>query len=196
MKSEIDGVLEGVSSRLRELRTKRGRTLLQLAEETGISSSTLSRLESGIRRPTLDLLIRLAAAYGASLDDIVGAPQIADPRIHPKTFYRDGKAIIPLTKQNPDVIAFKMLLPGHSPDSAVPQKVHEGYDWIYVLSGRLRLAIGDEEIQLSPGEAAEFDTRRPHGFVSASLEPAEVINLLSRQGERVHVHGHGEATYR
>jgi transcriptional regulator with XRE-family HTH domain len=196
MKSEIDGVLEGVSSRLRELRTKRGRTLLQLAEETGISSSTLSRLESGIRRPTLDLLIRLAAAYGASLDDIVGAPQIADPRIHPKTFYRDGKAIIPLTKQNPDVIAFKMLLPGHPPDSAVPQKVHEGYDWIYVLSGRLRLAIGDEEIQLSPGEAAEFDTRRPHGFVSASLEPAEVINLLSRQGERVHVHGHGEATYR
>lgn len=84
-----------------------------------------------------------------------------------------------------------MLLPGHAPDSPVPQKVHEGYDWIYVLSGRVRLAIGDEEIHLGPGEAAEFDTRRPHGFVSASMQPAEVINLFSRQGERVHVHGHG-----
>ena len=192
MDDEIEAVLDGVSDRLRSLRAKSGRTLADLSQQTGISVSTLSRLESGLRRPTLDLLIRLAAAYGASLDDVVGAPQIADPRIHPKTFYRDGKAIIPLTKQNPDVIAFKILLPGHPPASPVPQKVHEGYDWIYVLSGHIRLAIGDEETALGPGEAAEFDTRKPHGFVSASMEPAEIINLLSRQGERVHVHSHGE----
>ena len=191
MDDEIEAVLDGVADRLRELRSKSGRTLADLSGQTGVSVSTLSRLESGLRRPTLDLLIRLAAAYGASLDDVVGAPQIADPRIHPKTFYRDGKAIIPLTKQNPDVIAFKMLLPGHPPDSAVPTKVHGGYDWIYVLSGHVRLAIGDDETLLSPGEAAEFDTRKPHGFVSASMEPAEIINLLSRQGERVHVHSAG-----
>jgi mannose-6-phosphate isomerase-like protein (cupin superfamily) len=140
----------------------------------------------------LDLLIRLAAAYGASLDDLVGAPQIADPRIHPKTFYRDGRAVIPLTKQNPDVHAFKMLLPGHAFESPVPTKIHPGYDWIYVLSGHIRLVIGTEETRLGPGEAAEFDTRLPHGFVSASMEPAEIINLLSRQGERVHLHSHDE----
>jgi transcriptional regulator with XRE-family HTH domain len=187
---QIEAVLDGVADRLRELRNKSGRTLAELSAQTGVSISTLSRLESGLRRPTLDLLIRLATAYGASLDDVVGAPQIADPRIHPKTFYRDGKAIIPLTRQNPDVVAFKMLLPGHPPDSAIPRKVHEGYDWIYVLSGHVRLAIGDDETLLSAGEAAEFDTRKPHGFVSASMEPAEVINLLSRQGERVHVNSH------
>lgn len=192
MDDEIDAVLGGVAGRLRELRSKSGRTLVELSGQTGVSVSTLSRLESGLRRPTLDLLIRLAAVYGASLDDVVGAPQIADPRVHPKTFYREGKAIIPLTKQNPDVIAFKMLLPGHPLSSPVPTKVHEGYDWIYVLSGQVRLAIGDDETLLSAGEAAEFDTRRPHGFVSASMEPAEIINLLSRQGERVHVHSHGD----
>jgi transcriptional regulator with XRE-family HTH domain len=184
---EIEAVLDGVADRLRRLRVASGRTLAEMSGQTGVSVSTLSRLESGLRRPTLDLLIRLAAAYGASLDDVVGAPQIADPRIHPKTFYRDGKAIIPLTKQNPDVIAFKMLLPGHPIDDPVPVKVHGGYDWIYVLSGRIRLVIGDDETQLGAGEAAEFDTRKPHGFVSASMEPAEIINLLSRQGERVHV---------
>jgi transcriptional regulator with XRE-family HTH domain len=189
---EIEAVLDGVADRLRNLRSKSGRTLADLSQQTGISVSTLSRLESGLRRPTLDLLIRLAAAYGASLDDVVGAPQIADPRISPKAFYRDGKAIIPLTKQNPDVIAFKILLPGQPSDTPVPQKVHEGYDWIYVLSGRIRLAIGGEETLLGPGEAAEFDTRKPHGFISASMEPAEIINLLSRQGERVHVHSHGD----
>jgi transcriptional regulator with XRE-family HTH domain len=193
MDDEIEAVLDGVADRLGELRARSGRTLAELSAQTGVSISTLSRLESGLRRPTLDLLIRLAAAYGASLDDLVGAPQIADPRIHPKPFYREGRAIIPLTKQNPDVIAFKMLLPGHSPDAPVPQKVHAGYDWIYVLSGRVRLAIGDDETVLVPGEAAEFDTRRPHGFVSASMQPAEVINLLSRQGERVHVHSEGDS---
>lgn len=184
---EIEAVLDGVADRLRRLRGASGRTLSEMSAHTGVSVSTLSRLESGLRRPTLDLLIRLASAYGASLDDLVGAPQIADPRIHPKTFYRDGRAIIPLTKQNPDVIAFKMLLPGHPAADPVPVKVHGGYDWIYVLSGRIRLLIGDDETLLGAGEAAEFDTRKPHGFVSASMEPAEIINLLSRQGERVHV---------
>lgn len=184
----VEAVLDGVADRLRRLRAVGGRTLAQLSAETGISVSTLSRLESGLRQPTLDLLIRLAAAYGASLDDLVGAPQIADPRVRPKTFYRDGRAIIPLTRDNPDVLAFKMLLPGHDPGTPVPRKVHAGFDWIYVLSGRIRLVIGDAETLLGPGEAAEFDTRRPHGFVSAGREPAEVINLLSRQGERVHLH--------
>ncbi|GAA4063525.1 helix-turn-helix domain-containing protein [Agromyces indicus] len=188
---DLGRMLDGVAPRLRALRTRRGLTLGELSEQTGISVSTLSRLESGGRRPTLDLLIRLAAVYRASLDDLVGAPQIADPRIHPKPFYRDGKAIIPLTRSNPDVVAFKMVLPGHSPDEPVAQSVHDGYDWVYVLSGRIRLALGDDELVLERGEAAEFDTRTPHGMASASLEPAEILNLLSPQGERAHVRGAG-----
>ncbi len=191
---DLDGMLDAVAPRLRALRHRRGLTLAELAAETGISTSTLSRLESGLRRPTLDLLIRLAAAYRASLDDLVGAPQIADPRVHPKPFYRDGKAIIPLTRSNPDVHAYKMVLPGHPPDEPVEQRAHEGYDWVYVLSGRVRLALGDEELVLEPGEAAEFDTRVPHGTASASLESAEVINLLSTQGERVHLRGGAAAS--
>ena len=65
--------------------------------------------------------------------------------------------------------------------------MHGGFDWVYVLSGRIRLVIGGDETVMGAGEAAEFDTRKPHGFVSASMEPAEIINLLSKQGERVHV---------
>jgi len=186
----VDRMLDGVGARLRALRARRGLTLAELAEQTGISVSTLSRLESGGRRPTLDLLVRLAGVYRASLDDLVGAPQIADPRVHPKPFFRGGRAIIPLTRSNPDVHAFKMVLPGHPPEEPVEQRAHEGYDWIYVLSGRVRLALGDEELVLEPGEAAEFDTRVLHGHASASAtEPAEVLNLLSTQGERVHLRG-------
>ncbi|MDR5699633.1 helix-turn-helix domain-containing protein [Agromyces aerolatus] len=189
--AELDRMLDGVAPRLRALRARRDLTLAELSAQTGISVSTLSRLESGGRRPTLDLLVRLAAVYRASLDDLVGAPQIADPRIHPKAIYRNGRAMIPLTRSNPDLHAFKMVLPGHPPGEPVEQRSHGGYDWIYVLSGRVRLALGDEEFVLEAGEAAEFDTRTPHGTASASLEPAEILNLLTPQGERVHVRGPG-----
>ncbi|THG32117.1 helix-turn-helix transcriptional regulator [Glaciibacter flavus] len=182
-----DTTLDKVAGRLRALRQWRELTLADLSEQTGISVSTLSRLESGARKPALDLLMRLAGVYRVSLDDLVGAPQIADPRIRPRPFYRNGRAIIPLTRDNPDVSAFKIVLPGHDPDAPVEQRAHEGYDWVYVLSGRVRLALGDEEIVLDAGEAAEFDTRLPHGHASASQEPAEIISLLSTQGERVHV---------
>ncbi|MRG60646.1 helix-turn-helix domain-containing protein [Agromyces sp. CFH 90414] len=184
---DADVVLDAVAPRLRALRQRRGLTLAELSEATGISVSTLSRLESGGRRPTLDLLIRLAGVYRASLDDLVGAPQIADPRIRPKPFFRNGRAIIPLTRENPDVHAYKIVLPGHPPGEPVPQRTHEGYDWVYVLSGRIRLAIGGQEVVMGPGEAAEFDTRLPHGHASASEEPAEILSLLSTQGERVHL---------
>jgi transcriptional regulator with XRE-family HTH domain len=184
--------LDEVGPRLRALRNRRGLTLAELSTRTGISVSTLSRLESGARRPTLELLMRIAAVHRASLDDLVGAPQLADPRIRPRPFYRDGKAIIPLTRETPGLHAYKMVLPGHPPDAPVPQRAHEGYDWLYVLSGRVRLALGDDELVLGPGEAAEFDTRVPHGTASASLEAAEVLNLLSAQGERVHLRTDGE----
>ena len=94
---DVERTLDGVAARLRGLRTRRGLTLAELSDRTGISVSTLSRLESGGRKPTLDLLMRLATAYRASLDDLVGAPQIADPRIRPKPVFRNGRAIIPLS---------------------------------------------------------------------------------------------------
>ena len=96
-----DTTLGKVAGRLRALRQRRELTLADLSEQTGISVRTLSRLESGARKPALDLLMRLASVYRVSLDDLVGAPQIADPRIRPRPFYRNGRAIIPLTRDNP-----------------------------------------------------------------------------------------------
>ena len=75
---ELHEVLAGVGPRLRSLRRARAVTLAQLAEETGISLSTLSRLESGRRKPTLELLLPLAKAYGVPLDELVGAPATGD----------------------------------------------------------------------------------------------------------------------
>jgi transcriptional regulator with XRE-family HTH domain len=183
---ELESVLNAVGSRLRTLRTERGGTLAQLSEATGISVSTLSRLESGQRKPTLELLLPLARAHRVPLDELVGAPPTGDPRIHPRPFSWHGRTIIPLSRQPGGLQAYKQNLPP-GPDPVGEPRVHEGYDWFYVLSGRVRLVLGSNDLVLRKGEAAEFDTRVPHWFGNATDRPAEILALFGPQGERMHV---------
>ncbi|GAA0494671.1 helix-turn-helix domain-containing protein [Streptomyces sp. NPDC046215] len=181
----IADTLAGVGPRLRRLRTRRGVTLAGLAEATGISKSTLSRLESGQRRPSLELLLPIAQAHQVPLDELVGAPDTADPRVHLAPRQVHGKTVVPLSSRPGPLQALKVTIPGtrQAPDP----RVHEGYEWLYVLSGRLRLLLGDHDLVLGPGEVAEFDTRLPHWFGSADENPVEILSLLGRQGERMHV---------
>jgi transcriptional regulator with XRE-family HTH domain len=179
--------LDGVATRLRHLRRRRGHTLTELAERTGVSLSTLSRLESGQRRPTLDLLLPLARIYEVTLDDLVGVPAPKDPRVHPKPFRRGGVTYVPLSRRRDDLVAFTSIHPGQTGKQPIRQVTHPGHDWFYVLRGELRLALGDREHVLRAGEAAEFDTRIPHGLASATGEPVEALNLMSPQGHRVHL---------
>jgi transcriptional regulator with XRE-family HTH domain len=183
----LDNVLEAVGPRLRALRIERGTTLAQLSESTGISVSTLSRLESGQRRPTLELLLPLARAHQVQLDELVDAPPTGDPRIYQKPIMRHGTVHIPLSRRPGGLQAFKQILPEGYPGGDVEQKTHEGYDWVYVLSGRLRLKLGDQDFVLKEGEAAEFDTRVPHWFANPGPGPTEILSLYGPQGERMHV---------
>ncbi|GAA3141603.1 helix-turn-helix domain-containing protein [Nonomuraea roseoviolacea] len=184
---EGDAVLAAVGPRLRALRRQRGATLSQLAETTGISVSTLSRLESGGRRPTLELLLPLAKAYQVSLDDLVGAPATGDPRVRPQPIVRHGVTFLPLTRRSGGLQAFKQILPPGTPYGHDEPQTHEGYEWLYVLSGRLRLRLAEHDLLLTAGEAAEFDTHLPHLISNPGPEPAEVLNLFGPQGERLHV---------
>jgi transcriptional regulator with XRE-family HTH domain len=184
--SANDDVIAAVGPRLRALRQQRNGTLAALSETTGISVSTLSRLESGQRRATLELLLPLARAYQVPLDELVGAPPTGDPRVYARPITRFGQSILPLSRQATGMQAFKHVIaagPVRTPD---PQS-HAGYEWLYVLSGRLRLVLGEHDLILPPGEAAEFDTRLPHWFGSADGEAVEFLSIFGPQGERVHV---------
>ncbi|WP_329062132.1 helix-turn-helix domain-containing protein [Streptomyces sp. NBC_01429] len=180
-------VLTGVGPRLRAIRRDRGTTLSRLSEVTGISLSTLSRLESGQRKPTLELLLPLAKAYGVQLDELVNAPRTGDPRVHFRPFTRHGMTFLPLTRHLGGVQAYKLIIPaGRQLQGEPEQKVHEGYEWMYVLAGRLRLFLGEHDLTLTPGEVVEFDTRTPHAWTSAGPEAVEVLSLFGPQGERMH----------
>jgi transcriptional regulator with XRE-family HTH domain len=183
----LDRVLTEVGPRLRALRQERDTTLAELSATTGISVSTLSRLESGRRRATLELLLPLARAYQVPLDELVGAPSAGDPRIHPRPFTRQGMTIFPLTRRAGGLQAFRhVIAPTRAPKNPEP-KTHEGYEWLYVLSGRLRLVLGQHDLVLTAGEVAEFDTRVPHWFGNVGPEPVEFLTLFGPQGERMHV---------
>jgi transcriptional regulator with XRE-family HTH domain len=187
MDDDLDGVLGGVGPRLRALRQQRGTTLADLSAGTGISVSTLSRLESGQRRPTLELLLPLSRIHQVPLDELVGAPSTGDPRVHPRPISRNGMTLWPLTRRPGGLQAYRALIPRGVRSGEPEQKSHEGYEWIYVLSGRLRLVLGEHDVVLTPGEVAEFDTHVPHWFGNTGEEPTEVLLLFGPQGERMHV---------
>ncbi|WP_019869060.1 helix-turn-helix domain-containing protein [Salinispora oceanensis] len=191
MDGDLNQALDAVGPRLRALRRQRGTTLTDLSAETGVSVSTLSRLESGTRRPTLELLLPLARAHGVTLDALVGAPPTGDPRIHLRPVTRHGMTVLPLTRRVGGIQAFKLVIPisKREPDP----KTHDGYEWLYVLNGRLRLLLGEHDLVLAPGEAAEFDTRVPHWFGVAEDQPVEILSLFGQQGERAHLRARPKA---
>ncbi|MEU0548351.1 XRE family transcriptional regulator [Micromonospora sp. NPDC005979] len=196
MANDDNAALAAVGPRLRALRHQRGTTLTQLADLTGISVSTLSRLESGSRKPTLELLLPLARAYQVALDELVDAPATGDPRVRPKPIVIHGVTHLPLTRRPGGLQAFKQIFPPDPAAGGRTPQVHEGYEWLYVLSGRLRLVLGDRDLILTHGEVAEFDTRIPHLIMNPGPGTAEALSLFGPQGERLHVRARPAATER
>ncbi|WP_280254248.1 helix-turn-helix domain-containing protein [Nocardia abscessus] len=187
MDPETNDVLDAVGPRLRALRRDRGITLADLAVRTGVSESTLSRLESGQRRASLELLLPLARTYDVPLDELVGAPRTGDPRIHLKPVRRFGMIFVPLSRRPGGTQAFKMIIPARPEPLEPTPQTHEGFEWLYVLNGRLRLVLGERDLTLSAGEAAEFDTSLPHWLGSADGGVVELLILFGPQGMRAHV---------
>ena len=162
-------------------------TLAELSAATGISPSTLSRLESGQRRPNLELLLPLARAHGVPLDELVGAPAIGDPKIHLRPYKAWGRTIVPLSNRTEGIQAFKQIVPAVRRQEKPQLKTHDGFEWVYVIEGQLRLIVGEVDLILVAGEAAEFDTRVGHWSGSADGSLVEYLCLFSKQGERLHL---------
>ncbi len=179
-----------VRRRLRELRVERGLTLQQVAARASIDLSTLSRLESGKRRLALDHVPALAQALGVSTDALLGAAPVLDPRVRGEPRHIGGLTLWPLTRRGPagGLHAYRVHIGAErrTPPEVLP--VHDGQDWLYVLRGRLRLLLGEQDLVIEPGEAVEFTTWTPHWF-GVVEEPVEAIMLVGPHGERLHLHG-------
>ncbi len=183
--AEPNEIEQVVRTRLRSLRRTLGLSLDELALRTNLSPSTISRVETGKRTISLDVLLPLAAALQVDLDALLDVRGDDDVVIRPAPSTSGARTTWMLSRPNASTIAIKLRLEpsGRMPD----QRVHPGHDWFFVLEGRVRLSLGEREIVVETGEAAEFGTMTPHAFAAVD-GPAEVIMIFDRDGQRAHVH--------
>ena len=176
-----------VRRRLRELRAEQGLTLQQVSERANVDISMLSRLESGKRRLALDHIPGLAAALGVSADDLLrGAPPV-DPRVRTEPATYDLLTVWPLTnRQVGGLRTVKVRIDRKRRKPPARLRVHDGHDWMYVVKGRLRLILGDQDLVIEPGEAVEFSTWMPHWFGVVD-EAVELLAVFGAHGERTHL---------
>lgn len=173
-----------IRRRLRAAREARGLSLEAVARAAAMAPSTLSRLETGKRRLAVDHLAPLARALGTTVDALLAPEPPVDPRVRRRARTVDGMRILPLSHEGSGgPQAYHLTLPVRGEPEP---RTHEGHEWLYVLSGRVRLVLGDEDLVLEPGDAAEFSTWTPH-WMSAVGAPAEILTLMGSHGERAHL---------
>lgn len=179
-------VEEVVRSRLRGLRVALGWSLDGLAARTHLSASTISRIETGKRGISLDVLHTLSTALQTDMAALLDATAEDDVVIRPVATAAEGRTVWPLTRNRgtSSAVALKMRLEPSAP--AREPRVHPGHDWFFVLSGTVVLTLGDRQLLVAEGEAAEFSTMTPHGF-AAHEGPAELIMIFDRDGQHAHL---------
>jgi transcriptional regulator with XRE-family HTH domain len=179
---EIEGV---VRTRLRSLRTTLGLSLDELSARTNLSASTISRIETGKRSISLDVLLPLATALQIDLDALLEVRDDGDVVIRPAVTSSPDRTTWMLSRPTGSTTAIKLRL--QPAERSEDQRVHPGQDWFFVLEGRVRLSLGEREITVEAGEAAEFNTMTPHA-IAAIDGPAELIMIFDRDGLKAHVH--------
>jgi transcriptional regulator with XRE-family HTH domain len=182
--AELANDEDRIRRRLRAIREERGLSLEAVARAAAMSPSTLSRLETGKRRLAVDHLAPLARALETTVDELLAPDPPADPRVRRRARTVDGMRILPLHHEGgTGPRAYHLVVPERGEPSP---RTHDGHEWLYVLAGRVRLVLGDEDLVLEPGDAAEFSTLTPH-WMSGLGGPAEVLTLMGSHGERAHL---------
>ncbi len=170
-----------LGTRLQDLRTGRGWTLDELARQAGLSKSYLSRIEDGERQPSLASLLSLTQAYGIALAALFAEP--AEDDTHCAVFRAgalppqlgNGLTYTPLSRPEraANMQPIRVTVPADREGDEMYR--HDGEEWLFVLSGTLRLALADEVHTLRPGDSAHFDARVPHRLSALHGTDAELI---------------------
>lgn len=183
--AELNEIEQVVRTRLRSLRNTLGLSLDELAARTNLSPSTISRVETGKRTISLDILLPLATALQVDLEALLDVRSDDDVVIRPAPNRSGGRTTWMLSRPTASTIAIKMRI---EPTRKVQeQRVHPGHDWFFVITGQVRLSLGEREVTVQAGESAEFATMTPHSFAAID-GPAELIMIFDRDGQRAHVH--------
>ena len=175
---------ELVRSRIRAIRQHLGWSLDDLAARSGVGASTISRIETGHRSISFDVLVPLARELDVSIDELVTTGRNDDIVIHPEPTHWPGMTMWSLSRPGSSLQAVKIHFAADAPKPE-PQ-IHPGHDFMFVLSGTVRLTLGAAEHTVSAGQSAEFSTMTPHA-VSPVDGPADILMVLDRDGAAAHI---------
>ena len=189
MSNPIDAQLADFSTRLRSLRSGREWTLEELAERSGLSKTFLSRLEAGERQPSIAAVLTLANCFGVPVGSMF---ESVEPR-SACVIVRGTDA----ASRSSDGLTYASLSSTARFTNLQPMRItvshrrrgderfqHEGEEWLYVLSGRLQVAVGDAAHELKPGDTAHFDSRQPHRLTALGNTDVELILVACPMSEK------------
>ena len=173
-------VTQSLGSRLHAMRESRGWTLDALADRTGLSKAYLSRLEAGVRQPSIVVLCSIAKVFGVSIATLFEQPDEATECVIVRggsTGMRkvNGLKYVPLsssTKQF-NLHPIGVTIPFDRAGDEVYQ--HEGEEWLQVISGRVQLSIGEKKYQLETGDSAHFCSQLAHRLDALDGKDARII---------------------
>lgn len=175
-----DDIEAATRNRLRAIRQANGWSLDELAARSGLSASTISRIETGHRSISLDVLLALARGLQVEVSTLLDVhPTDDEVVIRPTPTRRNGATVWHLSQPASRTVVTKMRLEPTA--RRRPMKSHPGSNWFYVLDGRVRLVLGERELVITAGEAAEFSTMTAHAF-DAIDAAAEIILVFDADG--------------
>lgn len=198
---DVSRVMSEVGGKVRRARLERGLTLEGLAGASGVSVAHLSRLESGGRQPSLETLLNIAAGLGVSISELVEERQRPGIVVRGDAPFveRHGARVQSLTPEAgpAGLSAVRVVFPAglkQEEHRGEPEHHrHEGEEWLFVVSGRLRLTLGGETVELGAGDAAYFDGMLSHAFEVIGDEDAHLLMVSGANGRdlsKLH-HRHG-----
>lgn len=178
-----------IGLRARELRRRSGRTLESLAAETGLSKGHLSRFERGQKSLSVSALIRLAAVLDVSVGHLLGdeadtagvrVVRASEAELQQAPAQNGGYSFATLGSSAGMGLrynVFTLILPreGYRQSRAY----HSGREMIYVVSGRVRFTVGQQEMVLEAGDYAEFPGHQEHDLESLSDRSQLLVFVIS-----------------
>jgi transcriptional regulator with XRE-family HTH domain len=192
MAAEPASLARDLGARLRAGRERAGLSVRELARRIGVSASLLSQVERGLAQPSVGTLWAVVTELGLSLDSLFATadddpdrPAVVQRAQSRPTLELGGGVVWErlTASADPDAdFAFVTYPPGADSGAGDPPTRHQGREYGYVISGRLRIEVGTETLELGPGDAVAFGSQTPHRFRALGDEPVTAVwfNLHAR----------------
>jgi transcriptional regulator with XRE-family HTH domain len=168
-----------IGQRIRAAREERGLSVKELADKAGCLDEYLEWVEDGQVEPPVALLIRLAGALHLDTGVFLHADEASDRRLREGSKRTEHYSYKTLTspETNSHLMAFSVTIPPKTAHEGVGYR-HEGEEFVYVLSGKAELTVGNEKKRLSEKESLRFNSNLDHHLSNPGEIPAELLVIL------------------